>query len=48
MKKYEKNKLEKTIKEIKEVLKPSKFDPNGSYTGLTKDKEKPIQDQDDL
>ena len=26
-----------------------KFDPNGSYTGITKEKyEKPIQDADDL
>ena len=23
-------------------------DPNGSYTGVTKEKEKPVQDADDL
>lgn len=41
-------KIEKIFKEIKNDLKPSKFDPNGSWTGLTKDGEKPLQDQDDL
>ena len=35
-------------KTIKEVLKPKDFDPYGSYTGLTEDGEKPVQDQDDL
>lgn len=44
----EKNKFERALKDIKESLKPSKFDPNGSYTGLTKNGEKPVQDQDDL
>ena len=29
-------------------LNPSKFDPFGSYTGVAKDGEKPVQDQDDL
>lgn len=43
-----KNKLSKITKDIKKTLKPSKFDPYGSYTGLTNDGEKPIQDQDDL
>lgn len=43
-----KKKFNKTLKEIKQVLEPSKFDPNGSYTGLTKDGENPVQDQDDL
>lgn len=40
--------IEKKLKEIKQVLKPFEFDPNGSYTGLTEDYEIPIQDQDDL
>lgn len=43
-----KNKIKKLTKEIKNTLKPSKFDPYGSYTGLTKDMEEPVQDQDDL
>ena len=29
-------------------LKSSKFDPFGSYTGVSADGEKPVQDQDDL
>ena len=29
--------IEKLIKDVKKDLKPSKFDPNGSWTGLTKD-----------
>lgn len=36
---------------IKEILnqKPSKTDPNGSYTGKPKNKkEQPVQDADDL
>ncbi len=36
---------------IKEIVnrRPSKTDPNGSYTGKPKDKnEKPVQDADDL
>lgn len=41
-------KINKLVKDIKTKLKPSKFDPFGSYTGLTKDGEKPVQDQDDL
>lgn len=40
--------IKNLIFQIKKELKPSKFDPNGSYTGLTDDNEKPIQDQDDL
>lgn len=43
-----KKKFKRIFKEIKNELQPSKFDPNGSYTGLTKADEKPIQDQDDL
>lgn len=43
-----KTKIDKLAKEIKNTLRPSQFDPFGSYTGLTKDHEKPIQDQDDL
>ena len=45
-----KNKIQEKsiINSIKNVLKPGKFDPNGSYTGLTEDGEKPLQDQDDL
>ena len=35
-------------KKIKDVLQPRSFDPYGSYTGLTKDGEEPVQDQDDL
>lgn len=34
--------------QIKRVLEPDKFDPLGSYTGLTEDFERPIQDADDL
>lgn len=46
----EKNKtnIKKIIKEVKLKLRPSKFDPNGSYTGLTENGEDPVQDQDDL
>lgn len=40
--------IEKLVKDIKKDLKPSKFDPFGSYTGFTKSNEKPVQDQDDL
>ena len=36
------------INSIKNVLQPGKFDPYGSYTGLTENGEKPVQDQDDL
>ena len=48
MKNKNKFDIKTKMKEIKEELKPSKFDPNGSYTGLTEDGEKPVQDQDDL
>lgn len=40
--------IKKLIKEVRKELSPSKFDPNGSYTGLEGDGEKPVQDQDDL
>ena len=45
-----KNKIDKISKEIldKYVLKPQKFDPFGSYTGLTDDYSRPVQDADDL
>lgn len=43
--KYEKNNGENGIKN---VFQPGRFDPFGSYTGLTENGEKPIQDQDDL
>ncbi len=33
---------------IKDVLKPSNFDPFGSYTGLTESLQNPVQDADDL
>ena len=36
------------INSIKDELQPGKFDPNGSYTGLTENGELPVQDQDDL
>ena len=38
----------KITREIESVWKSRKFDPNGSYCGNADDKEKPIQDQDDL
>lgn len=40
-----KNNLNSVIKTEKRV---SKFDPFGSYTGLSVDGERPVQDQDDL
>lgn len=40
--------IKRLMKKVKKELKPSKFDPNGSYTGLTTDGERPVQDQDDL
>ena len=40
--------IKQVIKNVREELKPSKFDPFGSYTGKSVDKEKPVQDQDDL
>ena len=43
------------MKKYKQIIKDYtdkdslKFDPNGSYTGVTKEKgEKPVQDADDL
>ena len=48
MKNKNKFDLKTKIKEIKNELSPSKFDPNGSYTGLTENGEEPVQDQDDL
>lgn len=44
----EKTNIQDLIQDIKRGLKPSKFDPYGSYTGMTEGNEKPIQDQDDL
>ena len=44
----ENNNIDRIIEEITNKLKNSKFDPNGSYTGVTKSGEQPIQDQDDL
>ena len=45
-----KNKIKEKQHELteKDVLEPSKFDPFGSYTGLTDDMTRPIQDADDL
>ena len=34
--------------DIEKIPEPIITDPNGSYTGLTKDGEKPVQDADDL
>lgn len=48
MNKENKLNIKKMIKEVKKELNPAKFDPNGSYTGLTIDGEMPVQDQDDL
>lgn len=48
MKNKNKIEFESKFKEIKKILQPNKFDPDGSYTGLTKNGEKPVQDQDDL
>lgn len=41
-------KIKNITNDIKKTLKPSKFDPFGSYTGLTQGKQQPVQDQDDL
>ena len=44
----DKNKKQKTKQNSKSKMQ-SEFDPNGSYTGVTKEKgEKPVQDADDL
>lgn len=45
-----KEKREKGYKKIVDVLnKPSKTDPQGSYTGVNQNKgERPVQDADDL
>ena len=48
MNSYNKKLISNLIKEVKKDLRSSKFDPNGSYTGLTENEEKPVQDQDDL
>lgn len=45
-----KEKREKGYKKVVDVLsKPSKTDPQGSYTGVNQNKgERPVQDADDL
>ena len=53
MRKNKQKKIKKIQKntfneQIKKVFEPDKFDPFGSYTGLTEDMERPIQDADDL
>ncbi len=48
MKKYQKNTEKIDKKSIKNILKPKDFDPYGSYTGLTADDSRPVQDADDL
>lgn len=48
MKNKQKIDIQEKIKEIKEMIESEKFDPNGSYTGITQSNEKPVQDQDDL
>jgi hypothetical protein len=40
-----KNKIKNVVKNRN---KGSKFDPFGSYTGVSVDGERPVQDQDDL
>ena len=34
--------------QMKRVWHPGKFNPDGSYTGVSYDYERPVQDQDDL
>ena len=48
MKNNQKNTKNNSKSVIKIEKKVSKFDPFGSYTGLSIDGEKPVQDQDDL
>ena len=48
MKNKQKINIQEKIKKIKDIIEPEKFDPDGSYTGITEDFEKPVQDQDDL
>mgnify|MGYP003533260811 CR=1 FL=1 len=48
MKNNKKIDFDSKFEEIKRFLQPNKFDPDGSYTGVTKNGEKPVQDQDDL
>ena len=48
MKNNKKYDIESKIEEIKKILQPNKYDPDGSYTGITKNGEEPVQDQDDL
>ena len=33
---------------LKKIWQCGMFDPNGAYTGYAYDKQKPVQDQDDL
>ena len=40
--------IKETTEKIKKIWKSNKYDPNGSYTGNSNDKSKPLQDQDDL
>ncbi len=46
----EKNKkmIKDLVRSVKNTMRSSKFDPNGSYTGVAEGNEKPVQDQDDL
>ena len=46
----EKNKMmiKDLVRNVKNAMRSSKFDPNGSYTGVCEHGEKPVQDQDDL
>ena len=33
---------------VQKTLQPEKFDPYGSYTGVSEDGKRPVQDADDL
>lgn len=48
--KKNKNKIKKNpdINEIKEIWRENKFDPNGSYVGISENQTDPVQDADDL
>ena len=48
MKNNKKINIKEIIRDVKKEIKTNKFDPNGSYTGVTENNEIPLQDQDDL
>lgn len=40
--------MKKIVKKAVEAYKEEATDPNGSYTGITTDGSRPVQDADDL